>query len=88
VAQPGQWLTKLTHSPMILYSETGQASATAHLLQALIAIPRIQVMLESLHIVAGPDTSMSFGSDQDGRCSSFSHLPNVGDHDEEKGDSG
>lgn len=73
---------------MILYSETGQASATAHLLQALIAIPRIQVTLESLHIVAGPDTSMSSTSDQGGRCLSVSHLPNVGDYDEEEGDSG
>jgi hypothetical protein len=73
---------------MILYSETGQASATANLLQALLAIPRIQVMLESLHKVTDAESSMSSMLVSTVDCSSLSHSPDVGDHDGTKGDSG
>ena len=47
---------------MILYSESGRATATAHLLQAVVAIPRLRTLAENLQAVPCEDscTSVSF----------------------------
>jgi hypothetical protein len=44
---------------MILYSESGKATATAHLLQAIVAIPRMKALAENLQAIPSERSSMS-----------------------------
>ena len=43
--------------PMILYSESGKATATAHLLQAIVAIPKMKALAENLQAIPYDDKS-------------------------------
>jgi len=36
---------------MILYSESGKATATAHLLQAIVALPKMRALAENLQAI-------------------------------------
>ena len=42
---------------MILYSESGKATATAHLLQAIVAIPKMKALAENLQAIPPDDKS-------------------------------
>ena len=44
---------------MILYSESGKATATAHLLQAIVAIPRMKALAENLQAIPSERSGMS-----------------------------
>jgi len=44
---------------MILYSESGKATATAHLLQAIVAIPRMKALAENLQAIPSERPGMS-----------------------------
>jgi hypothetical protein len=46
-------------SPMILYSESGKATATAHLLQAIVAIPKMRALAENLQAIPSDISGMS-----------------------------
>jgi hypothetical protein len=43
---------------MILYSESGKATATAHLLQAIVAIPRMKALAENLQAIPSERSGM------------------------------
>jgi hypothetical protein len=47
---------------MILYSESGKATATAHLLQAIVAIPRMRALAENLQAIPSERSGMSQSS--------------------------
>jgi len=58
---------------MILYSESGRATATAHLLQAIVAIPRLKSLANNLQAVPDEDSSM-FASFEIGYSADFAVM--------------